>query len=78
MFLSKLSIKTIGQTTAMRNSLRCTTSVMPKHQARYFSQETPAEEKQPVAEPTAEEKAANAQEWGIKYDDECLKFEKEW
>lgn len=24
------------------------------------------------------EKAAGAGEWGIKYDDECLKFEKEW
>ena len=24
------------------------------------------------------EKEANRQEWGIKYDDECLKFEKEW
>ena len=31
-----------------------------------------------MPEPTAEEKAAHAHEWGIKYNDECLKFEKEW
>jgi hypothetical protein len=24
------------------------------------------------------EAAANKSEWGIKYDDECFKFEKEW
>jgi len=24
------------------------------------------------------EQAAHREEWGIKYDDECLKFEKEW
>lgn len=28
--------------------------------------------------PSAEEQAAGRAEWGIKYDDECLKFEKEW
>ncbi len=31
-----------------------------------------------AAEPSKEEVDANRQEWGIKYDDECLKFEKEW
>jgi len=31
-----------------------------------------------AAEPSAEEIEANRQEWGIKYDDEALKFEKEW
>ena len=31
----------------------------------------------PVARFSAEKKEAAA-EWGIKYDDECLKFEKEW
>ena len=30
------------------------------------------------AKPDAAEAAANKAEWGIKYDDECLKFEKEW
>ena len=29
-------------------------------------------------EPTAAEIAKGQEEWGIKYDDECLKFEKEW
>ena len=29
-------------------------------------------------EPTKEELEAGRVEWGIKYDDECLKFEKEW
>jgi hypothetical protein len=28
--------------------------------------------------PTEAEKAKGQAEWGIKYDDECLKFEKEW
>jgi hypothetical protein len=42
-----------------------------------------AEEKkeQPVAaapEFTPEEYKKGQEEWGIKYDDECLKFEKEW
>ena len=30
------------------------------------------------AKPDVAEAAANKAEWGIKYDDECLKFEKEW
>ena len=44
-------------------------------QVAYFSEEAKA----PAAEePTAAEKDASREEWGIKYDDECLKFEKEW
>ena len=31
-----------------------------------------------VDPPTPEEIEKGRQEWGIKYDDECLKFEKEW
>ena len=31
-----------------------------------------------MPEPTKEEVEAGRVEWGIKYDDECLKFEKEW
>ena len=31
-----------------------------------------------VPEPTKEEIEANKHEWGVKYNDECLKFEKEW
>ena len=30
------------------------------------------------ADPTKSELEAGKIEWGIKYDDECLKFEKEW
>lgn len=37
-----------------------------------------AEEKPAVEEPTAAEQQAHREEWGIKYNDECLKFEKEW
>ena len=44
-------------------------------QAAFFSTE---ETSTPVVENTAAEIAANKAEWGIKYDDECLKFEKEW
>ena len=48
---------------------------------RYFSAEgeTPKEEEAgKVPEPTAEEIEKGRSDWGIKYDDECLKFEKEW
>jgi len=31
-----------------------------------------------IPEPTQEEKEKARHEWGLKYDDECLKFEKEW
>ena len=53
---------------------------LPSTQAAFFSQEAaPKEEaKAAAAEPTAAEVDANREEWGIKYDDECLKFEKEW
>ena len=30
------------------------------------------------AKPTEKELEAGRAEWGIKYNDECLKFEKEW
>ena len=48
---------------------------------RLFSTtEAPAESEQPstIPEPTEAEKEAARSEWGVKYDDECLKFEKEW
>ena len=38
------------------------------------AEEPPKEE----FKPTEEELAAGQAEWGVKYDDECLKFEKEW
>jgi hypothetical protein len=31
-----------------------------------------------AAEPTQEEIEKGRADWGLKYDDECLKFEKEW
>ena len=49
-------------------------------QAAFFSepmQEAPAEEAKTEA-PSAAEIEAGRQEWGIQYNDECLKFEKEW
>lgn len=48
-------------------------------QCRMFSAEdAPQDEKASVPEPTQAEKDAHKHEWGIKYNDECLKFEKEW
>ena len=41
---------------------------------RMFSKTDAAE----VPAPTKEEIEAGRAEWGIKYNDECLKFEKEW
>lgn len=49
---------------------------MKRVSARYFSAD--AEAKPEVPEPTKEELEANKSEWGLKYDDECFKFEKEW
>ena len=43
-----------------------------------FSTEEGAAENKPADPPTQEEIEKGRQEWGIKYDDECLKFEKEW
>ena len=61
---------------SMRHSMRVG---LPAAQLAFFSTES---EQQPAApqaeEPTAAEVTANRDEWGIKYDDECLKFEKEW
>ena len=39
---------------------------------RYFST------KDQAAEPTEEELKRNREQWGLQYDDECFKFEKEW
>ena len=51
------------------------TSCIVPHQRMLFSEDAKAPEK---PEPTAAEVEAGRAEWGIKYDDECLKFEKEW
>ena len=50
-------------------------------QARQFSTEPEAPKKEEAAsvpEPTKEEVEEGRKQWGIQYDDECLKFEKEW
>lgn len=45
-------------------------------QYRMFSaEEGQKEEKPEIPEPTQAEKDAHRHEWGIKYNDECLKFE---
>ena len=43
---------------------------------RYFLAENDATPE--VAEPSKEDLEAGRHEWGLKYDDECFKFEKEW
>ena len=48
---------------------------------RMFSSETtePVKDiKDEFPEPTDEEKQKYRDQWGLKYDDECFKFEKEW
>jgi hypothetical protein len=47
-------------------------------QQRYFSAEPEKEASASVPEPTAAELEKGRQQWGIEYNDECLKFEKEW
>ena len=60
----------------LRQGLRATQ--MTNTRIAYFSEEVKEEAKPAAAEPSAAEVEAGRQEWGIKYDDECLKFEKEW
>ena len=82
MFLSKART-CLNAASTFRHGLRAaaTPSLMPT-QTYFFSTEAPAEEenKTAAAEP-AEPKGKSTigdGEWGIKYDDECLKFEQEW
>ena len=49
---------------------------LPLNIRRFSSEDGEAASK--VPEPTAEELEKGREEWGIKYNDECLKFEKEW
>lgn len=51
-------------------------SASPALQAFCFSAE--GGEAKPAEQPAAAEPDSTSGEWGIKYDDECLKFEKEW
>ena len=51
------------------------------HNVRCFAAEAEGKEEpaaSSVPEPTQEELEKGRVEWGIKYNDECLKFEKEW
>ena len=71
MLLNALRKRSITQANSI-TTLRATLA-----QARYFS--TDASDKKPDYKThTQEEIEKGRQEWGIKYDDECLKFEKEW
>ena len=45
---------------------------------RTFSSDAENKEKPAAGTFTKEEIEHGRQEWGLKYDDECLKFEKEW
>ena len=48
-------------------------------QVRMFSTDDAAAEKKVDTDTHTKEEIENGrQEWGVKYDDECLKFEKEW
>ena len=66
-----MMLKVVRQSRQAANLLRCTS-------VRCFSSEEPAAAAEKAPEPTKEELDASRAEWGIKYDDECLKFEKEW
>ena len=74
---SKKTMTTGLKQFGMRRTLTAT-------QVNFFSEETqkaPVEEPKvetASTEPTAAEIEKSREEWGIKYDDECLKFEKEW
>ena len=77
MFLSKART-CLNAASTFRHGLRAaaTPNVVPI-QKYYFSTEAPAEEEK-TAEPAAGKSTIGDGEWGIKYNDECLKFEQEW
>ena len=77
MFLSnRVALGRRALTQTVLSGARCSL-IMPQPRM-LFSEDASAPEKPAAPEPTAAEVAANREEWGIKYDDECLKFEKEW
>ena len=78
MFLSNRLLGRAGLSHAMRQGARSCTAVQPPQRMLFSAEEGDAKAQSAVEEPTAAEIEANRQEWGIKYDDECLKFEKEW
>ena len=70
--------------TGGRSSLRLVTRASQSNPFDFIGRKAPFSTEEGVAEnkpadpPTQEEIEKGRQEWGIKYDDECLKFEKEW
>ena len=80
MFLANRVVVPLGKRglqQGLRQSIRSSQLIVNTRVA-YFSEEVKEEAKPAVEESTAAEIAAGQEEWGIKYDDECLKFEKEW
>ena len=75
MFISNRLFGRAGLSHAVRRGARSCTTVQPPQRMLFSADEGDGKA---AAEPTAAEIEANRQEWGIKYDDECLKFEKEW
>jgi len=62
--------------TLVRNIRLARRPLFAAQQVRFFSAE---EAEKPAAEQfSKEELEKGRQQWGIQYDDECLKFEKEW
>jgi hypothetical protein len=57
-----------------RRSIRVAS--ISKQQIRFFS--TTDEAAAEIPEPTKAELEEGRKQWGIQYNDECLKFEKEW
>ena len=79
MFLANRVVVPLGKRGlqhGLRQNIRSTQLINSR--VAYFSEEVKEEAKPAAAEPTAAEVQPGQQEWGIKYDDECLKFEKEW
>ena len=79
MFLSKRVLNNSHKALTQANRIYMRSNTLTATQAAYFSEETqPAEKAEEAAAPTQAEIEKGREEWGIKYDDECLKFEKEW
>ena len=77
MFLSKART-CLNTASTFRHGLRAATApTLTPSQNFFFSTEAPAEEEKKAEEPAAKSTIGDG-EWGIKYDDECLKFEQEW
>ena len=73
-FAQRTTQTTTSTMMGANTGLRLGRNLLPTQMA-FFSEET---KEAAAAQPTQEEVDANRHEWGIKYNDECLKFEKEW